>query len=72
MTDRNRDLVAGRQSLVRERALSRNGTKLAFTFSFRKRHKTEVQTYKKSMEWKENRLATLFLNVFSNQNIVQR
>ena len=40
MTDRNRELVTGRRSLVRERALSRNGTKLAFTFSFRKRHET--------------------------------
>jgi len=34
--------------------------------------KREVRTYKKTMEWKENRLATLFFNVFSNPGLVQR
>ena len=32
----------------------------------------EVKEFKKSMGWRENRIATVFFNVFSNENIVQR
>ena len=34
--------------------------------------KQEVKAFKKAMGWKENRIATVFFNVFSNENITQR
>ncbi|XP_076467201.1 uncharacterized protein LOC143298271 [Babylonia areolata] len=33
--------------------------------------KREVKTFKQSMEWRENRQATIFYNVFSNMEITQ-
>ena len=33
--------------------------------------KREVRTFKQSKGWNDNRMATLFYNIFSNKDIVQ-